>query len=105
MPATQAANLWTPTEVMALITLISTVFLAALGATIVQVINAAKNARLAIIAANAAAALATENKGQTNQLSRQMDGLQTQVTAVAMQTPPPTSPVTPVEFVRPTEPK
>jgi hypothetical protein len=83
MPTTQAANLWTPGEVAMLITTISTVFLSALTVAILKVIEAAKNARVAVIEASKATAQAQAN-------SQQMNGLQQQVSAVALsQTPPP----------------
>lgn len=109
MPTTQPTTsgvAWTPADVMTLMGLVSGVFLSGVGLLIVKVIDALKNAKIAIIAAEAAreasqraSTTASENKGQTDQLAKQVSGMQSQLTAVAMQTPPaPVSPIPPVTF-------
>jgi hypothetical protein len=92
-------NLWTPGEVVTLVSVISTVFVGAVAAAIVKVIEASKNSKLAVIAATAATAKVDNNTHQIN-------GLQQQITQVALNTPPaaaaappaPRSPVVPATF-------
>jgi hypothetical protein len=89
-------NLWTPNEVLTLLGFISTVFIGAVVTAIVKVIDAQKNAKVAVIQATAAGAKADAN-------TTALAGLQTQVTQVALNTPPAThsakrSPVVPATF-------
>lgn len=97
MPTTNPCpNLWTPGEVITLISVISSVFVGAVVAGIIKVIEANKNAKLAIIAASAAS-------GKVDANTHQLNGLQQQVTQVALNTPPaaaaaPRSPVVPTTF-------
>jgi hypothetical protein len=91
-------NLWTPNEVITLITVISTVFVGAVVGGWLKVIDAQKNAKLAIIAAAKATGKAEAN-------SDAIIGLQHQVTSVALATSPAVvpapaarSPVVPATF-------
>jgi hypothetical protein len=91
-------NLWTPNEVLTLLGFISTVFIGAVVTAIVKVIDAQKNAKVAVIQATAAGAKADAN-------TTALAGLQTQVTQVALNTPPANtahaatrSPVVPTTF-------
>lgn len=76
---------WTPGEVAMLMTVFSSVVIAGIVGGIIKVIEASKNARLAVIAATSASAQANAN-------ARQLTGLQQQVTQVALNTPTTASP-------------
>jgi hypothetical protein len=93
--ATQPCNnLWTPGEVVTLVTVISTVFVGAIVTGVVKIIEAARNAKLAVIAAAKA-----DGKAEANITA--LAGLQHQVTQVALSTTPPAaqrSPVVPATF-------
>lgn len=106
-PTTQQVinSLWTPAEVFTLIGLISGVFFTALGLLAARIIDAVAKAKIAVTAAEtarleaqAAATQSSRNQGATEQMSKQMDGIQTQVTAALLAAPQPTSPVEPVKF-------
>jgi hypothetical protein len=82
-------NLWTPGEVIALMSAFSTLVLGGFFAGWLKVIDAQKNSKLAIIAA----AKAT---GKSEANSDAIIGLQHQVTSVALATAPPSAPRSPV---------
>jgi hypothetical protein len=86
---------WTPGEVAMLMSVFSSVVIAGIAGGIVKVIEAARNAKVAVLAATTA-------KANTEANARQIDGLQTQVTQVALNTLPATSharsPVVPTTF-------
>jgi hypothetical protein len=87
IPLAQAAtqpcqSAWTPGEVAMLMSVFSSVVIAGIVGGIIKVIEAGKNARLAVLAATQAKATSEHN---TNQLN----GLQAQVTQVALNAAPP----------------
>lgn len=85
MLAATTQPVWTPSDVIMLVTVISSVFVVAVVGGIIQIINAQKAARIAIIEASR---IQGRTEGRMEQISTQVQGLQTQVTNVAAsQTP------------------
>lgn len=87
LAAATTQPVWTPNDVIMLITVISSVFVVAIVGGIIQIINANKAARIAIIEASRQAG---RSEGRMDQITTQVQGLQSQVTSVAASQTPPT---------------
>jgi hypothetical protein len=82
-------SLWTPGEVVTLMTVFGSVVIGGFFAGWRSIIALKRDAALAIIAANKAQTTSEHNE-------RRMDGVQQQLTQVALNTPAPTAPRSPV---------